>query len=122
MRTTPQTLSLLIPFLLIASPLCADEWTDNQIVNAIYKAEGGDKAQYPFGIRSVKCEGYNECRQICLNTVRNNHKRYANYGYKQFGTYLEFLASRYAPIGANNDPKGLNKNWLKNVRWFLNEK
>lgn len=33
--------------------------------------------------------------------------------------YIEFLASRYCPIGADNDPQGLNKNWVKNVKYFL---
>lgn len=93
--------------------------TDKEIVRAIFLAEGGEKAQYPYGIRSVSCSTQDECRQICLNTIRNNRKRYAKYGYKDYSTYLEFLASRYAPIGAGNDPKNLNKNWLNNVRYFL---
>lgn len=97
----------------------ASEYTDDQIVEAIYYAEGAEKAVKPFGILSVPCYGYADCRQICLNTVRNNRKRYAQYGYKQFDTYLEFLASRYAPIGASNDPKNLNQNWLKNVKSIL---
>src|SRR3990167_7108119 len=50
--------------------------TDEQIVNAIYKAEGGKKTRFPYGIKSVKCEGEKECRKICLNTVKNNRVRY----------------------------------------------
>lgn len=94
-------------------------YSDEQIVNAIYKAEGGSSAQYAYGIRSVHYDTKAEARRICLNTVRNNRKRYADYGHKRYSTYLEFLASRYCPVGADNDPKGLNKNWLKNVRYFL---
>jgi len=97
----------------------ADEWTDTQIVNAIYKAEGGSKATYLYGIRSVSYSDPEEARWICLNTVRNNRRRYAEYGYKKFDTYLQFLQSRYCPIGASNDPKGLNHFWLKNVKYFL---
>jgi hypothetical protein len=104
---------------LILLPLTAHAYPDQEIVNAIYKAEGGKKAKKPFGILSVECSGYDECRQICYNTVRNNRKRYADYGHKQYDTYLEFLSSRYAPVGASNDPSNLNKNWLKNVRYFL---
>lgn len=116
--------ALVFSFSLYAQQPCpADSFTDNQIADAIYLAEGAERAIKPFGILSVKCEGYNDCRCICLNTIRNNRKRYADWGYKLFPTYLEFLASRYAPIGASNDPKNLNVNWLKNVRWFLkNEK
>ena len=97
-----------------------ETWSDTQIVNAIYLAEGGAATRYPFGILSVKCDGYDECRRICFNTVRNNRKRYSAWGRKKFDTYLEFLASRYAPVGVANDPRDLNKNWLKNVRYFLN--
>lgn len=96
-------------------------YTDNEIADAIYKAEGGEQTNFPYGIKSVKCKGKKECRKICLNTIRNNRKRYTEYGYKQYKTFLEFLASRYAPIGVKNDPKGLNKHWLKNVRYFLNK-
>jgi len=94
-------------------------YTDAQIADAIYLAEGGAKAKVPYGILSVKVKDEAEARQVCLNTIRNNHKRYADYGHKQYATYLEFLASRYCPIGAGNDPKGLNQNWLKNVKYFL---
>jgi len=108
---------LTILFLLITSTSFA--YTDEQIVNAIYKAEGGNRAEYPYGIRSVTCEGELECRKICFNTVKNNRIRYAEYGRHSYSDFIEFLASRYAPLNAGNDPKGLNKNWIKNVNFFL---
>jgi len=96
----------------------AAEYTDVQIVDAIYRAEGGKKAQFPYGIRSIKCEGEAECRQICLNTVRNNRKRFAKQ--TKYTDFIAFLGSRYCPVGAENDPHGLNNHWVKNVRYFLN--
>ena len=97
-----------------------EEYSDLEIAEAIWQAEGGVKATYPYGIRSVLCEGLAECRKICLNTVRNNRKRYIVYGYKQYPDFLSFLASRYAPTkNCENDLRGLNNNWLKNVRYFL---
>ena len=96
----------------------ADEIDDIRLCNAIYKAEGGSSATYLYGIRSVRYGSEQEARRICLNTIRNNHKRYADYGHKKHDTYLEFLASRYCPLNAKNDPTGLNKNWIKNVRYF----
>jgi hypothetical protein len=123
MMTDTQKL-LYLPFvilailLIITSVARCEEWADEQIVNAIYLAEGGEKAQYLYGIRSVKYDSPEEARKICFNTVRNNRKRYADYGYKKYDTYLEFLASRYCPIGCDND-RGTNKYWLKNVRYFL---
>lgn len=92
----------------------------NRVVEAIYKAEGGEKAVKPFGILSIPCDGYDHCRRICVNTVRNNIKRYYDYGHKDFDSYIEFLGSRYAPTkNASNDPQGLNKNWISNVNYFL---
>ena len=108
---------LLITFVAMAR---AEEYTNEQIVNAIYLAEGGAKAKVPYGILSVKVKDEAEARQVCLNTVRNNRKRYADYGHKQYNTYLEFLASRYAPIDCEND-NGTNKYWLKNVKYFLSK-
>lgn len=111
------TILLLLYLLISINNLYA--YTNEQIANAIYLAEGGEKAVKPYGILSVKCNNEKECRQVCLNTIRNNRKRYKEYGYKKYKTFLEFLASRYCPIGVKNDSKNLNKNWLKNVKYFL---
>lgn len=85
-----------------------------RIANAIYKAEGGAKARVPYGILSVKVSSEAEARRVCMNTIRNNHRRWERAG--KPGLFLEFLARKYAPIGAANDPKGLNKHWLNNVQ------
>ena len=113
-------MKITIIALLILFPIfCyAQEYTNEQIADAIYLAEGGKKAKKPYGILSVPCENEAECRVICLNTIRNNRKRFKKQD--KYTNYLEFLASRYAPINAENDPQGLNHNWLKNVEWFLN--
>lgn len=99
----------------------AHAWTDEEICNAIFWAEGGYKAKYLYGIRSVKYKNEKEARQICLNTIKNNRIRYEKWGHKKYKTFLEFLASRYAPLNAKNDKMGLNKNWLKNVKYYLNK-
>jgi hypothetical protein len=91
----------------------AEEYSDEQIVNAIRKAEG----TWTYGIKSVKCETEKECRKICANTVRNNRKRF--HSQNKHKEFIGYLAHRYCPVGASNDPKGLNKNWEKNVRYFL---
>ena len=107
--------------IVISSWTRCSAWSDEAIADAIYKAE--NSKTYPYGIVSIDTNGDEEyARKICLNTIRNNRKRFADYGYKQFDSYLEFLASRYCPIGASNDPTGLNVNWLGNVNWFLNHK
>jgi len=35
------------------------------------------------------------------------------------GDFLDYLQQHYAPIGAKNDPKNLNRNWGPNVRAYL---
>jgi hypothetical protein len=87
----------------------------NRLAAAIYKAEGGDKTKYPYGIKSINTFGdKDKAKKICINTINNNWIRYNNQS--KYTNYIEFLGSRYCPIGANNDPKGLNKNWVSNVK------
>lgn len=100
-------------------PFEVKTYSVDEYVNAIYWAEGGDNTNFPYGIRSVKCEGEKECRRICRNTIKNNIKRWEISREVNQLSYLKFLANRYCPIGADNDPTRLNRNWLKNVRWFL---
>ena len=100
----------------------AKDYSNEQIVSAIYKAEGGKKSQYPYGIRSVDCRTEQECYRICLNTVRNNRVRFAKYGHKNHPDFISFLGSRYCPTNSkalSNNERRLNKYWIKNVRYFL---
>lgn len=55
-----------------------------------------------------------------VNTVRNNMRRFKQNpkGHKDF---ISYLTSIYCPIGASNDPKGLNRNWQKNVRRYYSQ-
>lgn len=94
-------------------------YTVKQWVNAIFLAEGGENAQYPYGIRSIKCSTKESCREICFNTVKNNFRRWKNSPNKGNYTFLQYLSRRYAPEGVRNDPKGLNYNWQTNVNYFL---
>ena len=83
----------------------------DKLADAIYKVEGGAKTKHPYGILSIKTK---DPRKVCKNTIRNNFARWEKAG--RPNSYLEFLASRYAPIGSGNDPKNLNKNWLGNLK------
>lgn len=107
-----------------ASCAHAKEYSDDEIVNAIYKTEGGKHAVYPYGIRSVKCNSTSSCRAACLTTVKRNRIRFAKYGRRNFSTYIEFLASRYCPTSGNlsSSEKRLNGNWLKNMLAILNRR
>lgn len=111
------TLFLLMMFFMPV--VQAQDWTNEEIVNAIYIAEGGKKAQFPYGIRSIKCSGEAECRQICLNTVRNNRRRFTKQ--TEYKDFISFLGSRYCPTKGNLSPaeRKLNGNWVPNVRRLL---
>ena len=113
-------MTLLIA-LLCASLARAESFTNDQIVRAIYLTEGGQRAQFAYGIRSVRYSSIAEARRICYNTVRNNRRRYTQYGHKQYPDYLSFLASRYCPTTGklSQAEKRLNGNWLRNLRYFL---
>ena len=107
-RTGLVLVLLLLPVMAYAG---MDEADVDRIASAIYRIEGAERAIKPFGILSVPCDGYAECRRVCENTIRNNYKRYLNYGYKTHDTFTEFLASKYAPVSAHP----LNANWHKNL-------
>ncbi len=50
-------------------------------------------------------------------TIKNYHEKYSENkeGHKDF---ISYLADKYAPINAENDPNNLNNHWEKNVRTF----
>ena len=93
--------------------LCtAEAPTDAQIADAIFIAEGGHNTNYPYGILTKY--KHTTPRQACLNTIAH-----ARRDWNGKGDFIEFLGARYCPVGAANDPTGLNKNWIKNVKYVL---
>lgn len=103
----------------------AFDYSVEQIADAIYLAEGGAKTKFPYGIKSLRYEDRSNrsltkekwARKICINTIRNNIKRFA--GQNEYSDFLEFLGSRYCPTTIKSEYH-LNKNWVSNVRYFLN--
>jgi hypothetical protein len=107
-----------LAFLLSIMAAAGQALTDkeaNRIADAIYLAEGGAKARVPYGILSLQVRDQEHARQICLNTIQNNYRRWLNNGKQQ--NFLDFLADRYCPP---TDSIG-NKNWKRNVRSILNK-
>ena len=89
----------------------------NQMADAIYKAEGGKKARKPYGVLSIKVSNEAEARKVCINSIRNNYKRWQKAGCP--GGFVDFMADRWCPASA--DPAG-NRNWKKNVARLINIK
>ena len=102
----------LILSILLALPAGAID--ADRIADAIYRVEGGAKAKVPYGILSIPVKNEAHARRICLNTIRNNHKRWIAAG--KPGDYLDFLADRYCPPSV--DPAG-NRNWKHNIKSLL---
>lgn len=88
-----------------------------KLANAIYLAEGGDKTNFPYGIKSIETKGNKEyAHKICLNSIRNNIKRWHKAGEPE--EFIDFMARRYCPISDSS----MNYSWPKNVKYFYNRK
>lgn len=123
-----RTLYIACVFLCLLSPECYSReamatttsgikdsggfYSDDQIANAIYRAEGGSATRHPYGI--LQHYKHTTPRQACINTIRHARK-----DWNGKGDFILFLGNRYCPIGAKNDPTGLNVNWIRNVKYFL---
>lgn len=81
--------------------------------NAIYKAENSHL--HPYGIMAHY--HHTTPRQACINTVRHQYRIWCENSCHR--SFVAFLASKYAPLLAKNDPNGLNYNWARNVDSFL---
>ena len=88
------------------APLPAKEVA--RIRSAIWFAEGGDDAVYPYGVKSVHCDTVLQARRVCENSIRNNWERWNESG--KTNEFLPFMAARYCPFDQSN--------WTKNVRHF----
>jgi hypothetical protein len=91
------------------------------IVAAIRHAENG-AAGREYGVlgagvrRDMKRKGdtYRPQAGWCAATVQKTFDRWKKAGSP--GDFITFLGKRYCPVGAENDPNGLNRHWIKNVR------
>jgi hypothetical protein len=96
--------------------------TDKQnlsLLFAIRKAENGGPG-VEFGVLHPKAKGTNLRTQAgwAAATIMKNRARHNP---KEHGDFISFLGGRYAPKGAENDPKGLNSNWISNVSTHYNQ-
>ena len=83
---------------------------------AIKRAEGNRKN---FGILSVPVSSPEVADKSLNQSVYNNYLRWIEAG--KPNKFVDFFRDRWAPLGAENDPKNLNQNWAPNVRESLKE-
>lgn len=85
-----------------------DTYSNEAIVTAIGKAENSKR--FPYGVKSIKCQGELECQRICLNSVRNGRARWEKAG--RPSDLIVFIGKRYSP-------PDINPNWVRLVKYFL---
>lgn len=81
------------------------------LLYVIRKIENGRDGR-EFGVlhpRAINTSFRNQC-QWAAGTIAKRYK----------GDLVKF-ASRWCPVGASNDPTGLNKNWYKNAKWYMDK-
>lgn len=104
---------LMAPWLQKVS-LGADNYDPNRLADAIFRAEGV-KSRHPYGILTVY--RHTTPRQACLNSIASAQRRFDKQTKEK--DFVVFLSKTYCPVGAKNDPTGLNKNWTRLVKYFL---
>lgn len=107
--------ALIVPFGFVPECL-ANDWlrfTNDEIANAVYRAEGGKKAKVPYGILSVRVKDEADARRVCIRTIQNNRARFAKQ--TKYDDFIEFLGSKYCPVSEHK----LNRFWVKNVKSIL---
>ncbi len=84
-----------------------------RVVQAIYHAEGVN-SRHPYGILSVQTS---DPRQTCYEVVNWRYLVWSSGPRTE--SFISYLSRSYCPIGASNDPTGLNVNWVRNVSYFM---
>ena len=107
---------ILIAFL-FCTPIASAEIDVHTLANAIWQAEGGFNASRPYGVMKDYCSWNtaSQCRKGCIQTIE---KWKARIFYVDFLDFIKKFAQIYAPVGAENDPTGLNAHWVRNVVYF----
>lgn len=86
---------------------------DFRILLAIRRAENGPPGR-EWGIMAPAANTFELQAAWAAVTIIKNRKRWSGEG-----DFVTFLRSRYAPMGAKNDPENLNRNWIRNVKYWL---
>jgi len=83
---------------------------------AIKRAENNPRN---FGVLSEQVDSPEQANSILNNSLMNAYTRWIQAG--QPGDFLTFFRDRWAPLGADNDPNNLNKNFEPNVRNIIQQ-
>jgi hypothetical protein len=92
---------------------------ETKLLFAIRKAENG-KQGLEFGVMNKEARRFAKSKDSRQSLVTQARWAAGTID-KRFTGDLEEFRDRYAPLKADNDPTGLNDNWLKNVTEFMGE-
>lgn len=109
--------SLLFVSAQAANPAPLPKAYVERFADAVYRIEGGEKARKPYGVLSIPVRDKAHARQITINSIQNNWKRWHKAGKPD--TFIVFFAKKWCPPSA--DPVG-HRHWVSNARKILNEK
>jgi hypothetical protein len=95
---------------------------DPDFLRAIRRVENGGPGR-EFGVLSVPAPTYHDQARVAAETVRRTIARYEGTGRRAVDPasqrytpeFIRFFSSRYAPLGAANDPTGLNRFHTRNL-------
>ena len=108
---------LILAVFLPGMQVRAEDWSrysNDAIVKAIWHSEGGEKTKFPYGVKSIDTKGdIKYARRICYNSVCNGRARWKKAGKPD--DLIVFIGKRYCPPSAHS----LNRNWVRNVKYFL---
>ena len=84
-----------------------------KLCEAIYRSEGGDRTNYPYGIKSVSCATKMECKAVCIKTMRHYKKDFARHGGHGVKNFIKYASFRY--VGLRDRTR---EAWEKNVNFY----
>ena len=86
---------------------------ENKLCEAIYRSEGGNRTNYPYGIKSVSCATKMECKAVCIKTMRHYKKDFARHGGHGVKNFIKYASFRY--VGLRDRTR---EAWEKNVNFY----
>lgn len=107
-----------------AQELSMKGFSNEEIAQAIFQAEGGYSAKHLYGISSISYSSLSRAHSICLRTIRHHERIFDLQGakYSSVEDFIKSLGEIYCPTkGSHLRPaeRLLNRYWTKNVIYFL---
>jgi hypothetical protein len=95
---------------------------DPAFLHALRRVENGGPGR-EFGVLSVPAPTYGNQARVAAESIRRNVARFTERGGTAVDAvtgrytpeFIAFFSSRYAPVGAANDPRNLNRHHTRNL-------